>query len=105
MVKLQSIQTILPSVEDSNDVSQESIQSIGTATALIRYSDFIILTDPNFSHRDECFHLGYGLRSQWLTELVLALDQSPPVDLVIRSWSQAFLRSSQSEKHMTQQAS
>lgn len=30
-----------------------SVQFVGTATALIRYADLTILTDPDFPHRGE----------------------------------------------------
>jgi L-ascorbate metabolism protein UlaG (beta-lactamase superfamily) len=61
------------------------LQFIGTATVLIRYQGFTILTDPNFLHKGEYVHLGYGLRSQRLTEPALQLAQLPPIDLVLLS--------------------
>lgn len=62
-----------------------SIQFIGTATVLIRYQGFTILTDPNFLHKGDHVHLGYGLRSQRLTNPALQLSQLPPIDLVLLS--------------------
>ena len=64
-----------------------SVQFIGTATVLIRYLGLTIMTDPNFLHKGQLVHLGYGLHSERLTEpaLTLALAQLPPIDLVLLS--------------------
>jgi L-ascorbate metabolism protein UlaG (beta-lactamase superfamily) len=62
-----------------------SVQFIGTATVLIRYAGFTILTDPNFLHKGDHVHLGYGLKSQRLTEPAIPLDKLPPIDLVVLS--------------------
>ena len=52
---------ILPSTERSAHTRPGSIFFIGTATVLIRYAGFTVLTDPNFIHRHEQVDLGYGL--------------------------------------------
>jgi hypothetical protein len=44
-----------------------SVTFVGTATVLIRYGGLTILTDPNFLHRGDHVHLGYGLTSERLT--------------------------------------
>ncbi|MBV9788679.1 MAG: MBL fold metallo-hydrolase, partial [Chloroflexi bacterium] len=62
-----------------------SVFFIGTATTLIRYAGFTILTDPNFLHRHEKVHLGYGLSATRLTDPALDIDELPPVDLVVLS--------------------
>lgn len=62
-----------------------SILFVGTATVLIRYGGFTILTDPNFLHRGERVHLGYGLRSTRRTDPALELEDLPPLDLVLLS--------------------
>lgn len=62
-----------------------SIQFIGTATVLIRYQGFTILTDPNFLHKGQKVHLGYGLTSERLTNPAVELADLPPIDLVILS--------------------
>ncbi|WP_420472700.1 MBL fold metallo-hydrolase [Noviherbaspirillum sp. ST9] len=62
-----------------------SVQFIGTATVLIRYAGFTILTDPNFLHKGDHVHLGYGLKSQRLTNPAISLDKLPPIDLVVLS--------------------
>ncbi len=62
-----------------------SVQFIGTATVIIRYQGLTILTDPNFLHKGEHVHLGYGLRSRRLTNPAIAFEQLPPIDLVILS--------------------
>jgi len=62
-----------------------SIQFIGTATVLVRYRGLTILTDPNFLHKGQHVHLGYGLTSQRLTDPALELAKLPPIDLVVLS--------------------
>jgi len=52
---------------------------------LIRYQGFTILTDPNFLHKGEKVHLGYGLTSTRLTDPAIDLDKLPPIDLVVLS--------------------
>jgi L-ascorbate metabolism protein UlaG (beta-lactamase superfamily) len=62
-----------------------SVQFIGTATVLLRYGGLTILTDPNFLHKGDHVHLGYGLQSQRLTNPAIEFDNLPPIDLVILS--------------------
>ena len=62
-----------------------SVQFIGTATVLIRYQGFTILTDPNFLHKGGIVHLGYGITSERLTNPAIDLDKLPPIDLVVLS--------------------
>ncbi|MEW2291130.1 MBL fold metallo-hydrolase [Streptomyces sp. NPDC006743] len=58
---------------------------IGTATVLLRYGGLTLLTDPNFLHRGERAHLGYGLTSERLTEPALEVTGLPPLDAVVLS--------------------
>ncbi|MDG9717243.1 MBL fold metallo-hydrolase [Streptomyces sp. DH24] len=58
---------------------------IGTATVLLRYGDLTLLTDPNFLHRGERAHLGYGLVSRRLTEPGVDVTDLPPLDAVVLS--------------------
>lgn len=58
---------------------------IGTATVLVRYAGLTILTDPNFLHRGDRVHLGYGLHATRRTEPALSLDELPDVDVVLLS--------------------
>ena len=75
----------LPSDGSSPDLGSGSILFIGTATVLIRYAGFTILTDPNFLHKGEQVRLGYGLRSTRRTEPALDIGELPPLDLVVLS--------------------
>src|SRR5438270_13083143 len=75
----------LSTEESKPDMKQGSIFFIGTATVLLRYAGFTVLTDPNFLHRGEQAHLGYGLRSTRLVEPALNMEQLPPLDLVVLS--------------------
>ncbi|GHH87639.1 hypothetical protein GCM10018793_64200 [Streptomyces sulfonofaciens] len=54
---------------------------IGNATLLIRYGELTLLTDPNFLHRGQLAHLGYGLLSRRLTEPALDAADLPHADL------------------------
>jgi len=67
------------------DLTRGSILFIGTATVLIRYAGFTVLTDPNFLHRGERAYLGYGRHSRRLTDPALGIDALPPIDLVLLS--------------------
>ncbi|MEU7409822.1 MBL fold metallo-hydrolase [Streptomyces sp. NPDC042638] len=58
---------------------------IGNATVLLRYGEPTLLTDPNFLHRGEPAHLGYGLMSRRITEPALAAQELPPLDGVVLS--------------------
>ena len=58
---------------------------LGTATTLISYGGFTVLTDPNFLHRGERAYLGNGLYSKRLTEPAMSIDELPPIDLVLLS--------------------
>jgi L-ascorbate metabolism protein UlaG (beta-lactamase superfamily) len=71
--------------EEPGSLGLGSILFIGTATVLIRYAGFTILTDPNFLHRGEHVRLGYGLRSRRKTDPALDIDELPPLDLVVLS--------------------
>jgi L-ascorbate metabolism protein UlaG (beta-lactamase superfamily) len=78
-------QIMLPSVHASPDTTTGSILFIGTATVLIRYAGFTVLTDPNFIHRHEKVDLRYGLSATRQTDPALDIHELPPVDLVLLS--------------------
>jgi L-ascorbate metabolism protein UlaG (beta-lactamase superfamily) len=67
------------------DLSRGSVFFIGTATVIIRYAGFTILTDPNFLHKGQHVRLGYGLRSRRLTQPALDIEALPDLDLVVLS--------------------
>ena len=75
----------LPRSTERIDPAQGSIFFIGTATMLIRYAGFTILTDPNFLHQGDHVHLGGGLTSARLTNPAIEMDQLPPFDFVLLS--------------------
>ncbi len=54
---------------------------IGNATVLIRYGRLTLLTDPNFLHRGQLAHLGYGLVSRRRTEPALNVMDLQHADL------------------------
>jgi L-ascorbate metabolism protein UlaG (beta-lactamase superfamily) len=62
-----------------------TVQFIGTATVLIRFQGLTILTDPNFLHKGDHVHLGYGISAERQTNPAIELDKLPPIDLVVLS--------------------
>lgn len=67
------------------DFASGSIFFIGTATVILRYAGFTILTDPNFLHAGDHVHLGYGLTAERLTNPALEIDELPPLDFCVLS--------------------
>ncbi|HUP27574.1 MAG TPA: MBL fold metallo-hydrolase [Chloroflexia bacterium] len=78
-------QLTLPPGDGDPDTGQGSIFFIGTATVLIRYAGFTILTDPNFIHMHETVPIGYGLTARRLTNPAMEIGDLPPLDLVVLS--------------------
>ncbi|MEW2355453.1 MBL fold metallo-hydrolase [Spirillospora sp. NPDC029432] len=62
-----------------------TVTFVGNATTIIRYGGFTLLTDPNFLHRGERVHLGYGLTSKRLKDPALTIDELPELDAVLLS--------------------
>lgn len=62
-----------------------SVLFVGTATTLVRFLGFTVLTDPNFLHKGEHVRLGYGLRSTRRTEPALQPHELPPLHAVVLS--------------------
>ncbi len=76
----------LPSAAAESHHGTDSILFIGTATTLIRCNGFTILTDPNFLHRGEEIHMGYGLmRAARLTDPAIEFADLPDIDFVVLS--------------------
>ncbi len=71
--------------QTGNNLKTGSIFFIGTATVILRYAGFTILTDPNFLHAGEHIRLGYGLRSVRQTNPAINIEDLPPLDLVLLS--------------------
>lgn len=67
------------------DFDTGSIFFVGTATVILRYAGFTILTDPNFLHQGDHVHLGYGLTSKRRTNPAIEIEQLPPIDFVLLS--------------------
>lgn len=67
------------------DFTTGSIFFVGTATVIIRYAGFTLLTDPNFLHQGDHVHLGYGLKSARRTNPAMEITDLPPLDLVVLS--------------------
>lgn len=75
----------LASSGNRSTLDEGEITFIGTATVLLRYGGFTILTDPNFLHAGEHAYLGLGLRSRRLTEPAMSIEELPPLDLIVLS--------------------
>lgn len=76
---------VLPAGNETSDLKTGSIFFVGTATVILRYAGFTILTDPNFLHRGDHVHLGHGLRSVRQTDPAISIEELPPLDLVVLS--------------------
>lgn len=76
---------VLPTIPGKPDFSAGTVRFIGTATVLIEYAGMTILTDPNFLHKGQHVHLGYGLTSERLTDPAVEFDELPSIDLVLLS--------------------
>src|SRR5829696_1244143 len=62
-----------------------SIFFVGTATVILRYAGFTILTDPNFLHAGDHVHLGYGLTAERLTNPAIEMEELPPLGFCVLS--------------------
>ena len=58
---------------------------LGTATTLISYGGFTLLTDPNFLHKGQRAYLGKGVFSTRRTEPAMQVEDLPPLDAVVLS--------------------
>lgn len=76
---------LTPTMEETEGQARGSIFFVGTATVILKYGGFTILTDPNFLHQGDHVHLGYGLTSKRLTEPAIEIESLPPLDLVVLS--------------------
>lgn len=79
-------QFALPSTQAATaELTNGSIFFVGTATVILRYAGFTILTDPNFLHAGGHVHLGYGLTAERLTNPAIDIEQLPPMDFCVLS--------------------
>lgn len=71
----------------TNPTSKEnaSVFFIGTATTVLEWRGFRILTDPNFLHAGDHVHLGPGVTSQRKTNPAVELDKLPQLDCILLS--------------------
>jgi L-ascorbate metabolism protein UlaG (beta-lactamase superfamily) len=70
---------------EGTDLTTGSVFFVGTATVVIRFAGFTILTDPNFLHAGDHVHLGYGLTSERLTEPAFDIEDLPHIDFCVLS--------------------
>ncbi|ACK73780.1 conserved hypothetical protein (plasmid) [Gloeothece citriformis PCC 7424] len=81
----QEINLPLSETVEKPNFASGSLLFVGTATVVLRYAGFTILTDPNFLHQGDHIHLGYGIRSTRLTNPGLEIEELPPLDFIILS--------------------
>lgn len=62
-----------------------SVYFIGTATTIIEWNHFRILTDPNFLHAGDHVHLGPGVTAQRQTNPAVELGELPSLDGILLS--------------------
>jgi L-ascorbate metabolism protein UlaG (beta-lactamase superfamily) len=75
----------LPRRNKDPNFANGSVFFVGTATVLIRFAGFTILTDPNFLHQGDHVHLGYGLISRRRTNPAVEIEDLPPLDFIVLS--------------------
>ncbi len=80
----KTLELSLPS-SSQPDFQRGSIFFVGTATVILRYAGFTILTDPNFLHAGDHVHLGYGLSAKRLTNPAMEIEEHPPLDFCVLS--------------------
>jgi L-ascorbate metabolism protein UlaG (beta-lactamase superfamily) len=73
------------SKENVSDFIRGSIFFLGTATTILGYAGFTILTDPNFLHAGGHVHIGYGMTAERLTNPAIDIENLPPIDFCILS--------------------
>ena len=76
---------VLPRRNEEPNFGSGSILFVGTATVIIRYAGFTILTDPNFLHQGDHAHLGYGLVAKRRTNPAVEIEDLAPLDFVLLS--------------------
>lgn len=67
------------------DAHRNTLTFVGTATTILRLGPFTLLTDPNFLHRGQYAHLGYGIVTRRRSEPALGVDELPDLDAVVLS--------------------
>lgn len=76
---------VFPQRAARTDTDTLSLTFIGTATALLRFGGFTVLTDPNFLHHGNKIAIGYGLHATRRTDPAMSIAGLPPLDLVLLS--------------------
>ena len=69
----------------SQGAQSSSLRFIGTATTLLRFGGFTVLTDPNFLHQGQWSYFGQGLFSRRRTEPAAQPADLPPLTAVVLS--------------------
>ncbi|KAF5023998.1 hypothetical protein F66182_3944 [Fusarium sp. NRRL 66182] len=69
----------------SKDDEDANVYFIGTATTVIEWKGFRLLTDPNFLHAGDHVHLGPGVTAQRKTNPAVDLDELPSLDGILLS--------------------
>nr|CEG04308.1 unnamed protein product [Fusarium clavum] len=62
-----------------------NVYFIGTATTIIEWQGFRLLTDPNFLHAGDHVHLGPGVTAQRQTDPAVDLHELPSLDAILLS--------------------
>lgn len=71
--------------QGNQETEDASVYFIGTATTIIEWKGFRILTDPNFLHAGDHVHLGPGVTAQRKTNPAIDLSDLPALDAILLS--------------------
>lgn len=73
------------SSKSGSQAANASLRFIGTATTILEWQGFRIMTDPNFLHAGDHVHLGPGVTATRQTNPAIELDALPPLDCILLS--------------------
>lgn len=65
--------------------SNASLYFVGTATTILDWEGFRLMTDPNFLHAGDHVHLGPGVTGTRLTNPAVDLEDLPHIDAILLS--------------------
>lgn len=65
---------------------------VGTATTIMEWEGIRLMTDPNFLQAGDRAHLGPGVTTTRRTNPSVAIEEVPPIDIVLLSHYHAYVK-------------